>query len=117
MSGWLPLAITAATVGLLLLSGRWASKRFAEFDKLPGHFDFAGRATRMTSRSRMVWLLPITFSAMMVVVAVMIYSVPGDYGSAGPLPWLIFTGGSLLGSQVFVLWLTDRWAKQKRKNW
>nr|WP_298895248.1 hypothetical protein [uncultured Altererythrobacter sp.] len=114
MSGWLPLATTAGTVIVLVWSGFWANKHFADFDQLPGHFDWAGQASRLTPRRRMVWLLPIMFSFMMVAFAVMPYFVPGDYDPAGAIPWLLFTGASLLGAQAFVLWLTYRWAKQQR---
>ena len=114
MSGWLPLAITAGTVIALVWSGFWANKRFADFDQLPGHFDFAGRATRLSPRRTMVWLLPIMFSVMMVVMSAAPYLVKSEYRNGDPLLGLVITAIALLGAQAFILWLTDRWAKQQR---
>ncbi|TWJ09372.1 hypothetical protein [Altererythrobacter ishigakiensis] len=115
MGGWLPLAITAGTVILLILSGAWANRRFADFEQLPGHYDFAGRGSRMTPRRTMVWLLPMMFSVMIGVYGAMAVFVPGAAGGLNELPWwLVFSAGCLLGAQALVLWLTDRWAKRQR---
>ena len=108
-----PLLISLPFVGVLLASGAWASRRFARFEQLPGHFDFRGRATRMAPRRVMVWMLPILFSAMLVFITLLTEMVPPEYRNGDPLVGALIGGVSLVGAQALVLWLTDRWARRQ----
>lgn len=113
----MPVVITLGTILILLASGHWANRRFSDFDLLPGHFDASGRASRMTPRKKMVWLLPVTFSFVIAVLTLMMYLVPESNRNGGdPLPVLAFSALCLLFAQGFVLWLTDRWANKARNQ-
>ena len=74
-----PLA-TVPFVAVLLASGRWANRRYARFDELPGHYDIRGEATRMAPRAQMAWLMPVVSSIVLVAIAI----APPSYSVGGP---------------------------------
>ena len=114
MAGWLPVAVAMPFAGALLASGIWASRRYARFDQLPGHYDFTGRPTRMTSRRVMVWMLPVLFSVSLIGLALFTAVLPQEMQNGDPSVGLLISGAALLGAQLLVLWLTDRWARTQR---
>ena len=105
-----PLFITAPFVGILLASGEWAERRFARFDELPGHFDFRGRASRMTPRRTMVWLLPVTFSIMLVILAILTGLMAGAEAKPASLGGTFVSIAAVMAGQLLFLILTSRWA-------
>ena len=109
-----PLFVFLPFVAILLASGVWASRRFARFEELPGHFDFRGRMTRMAPRRTMVWMLPVLFSVVLVVLALMPQGVPPEHRNGDPVVAVAVGGITLVAAQCFVLWLTDRWARRQK---
>ena len=111
MDEWWPIVVALPFVVALMLSGVWASNRFASFDKLPSHFDLRGKADRFAPRGVMVWMLPVLFSLMLVGTAAAFLLVPQHMQNGDQVPGVIFSGCVLVAAQVFVLWLTVRWAQ------
>lgn len=109
-----PLFVSLPFVAILLASGVWASRRFARFDELPGHFDFRGRVTRMAPRRTMVWMLPVLFSALLVFLALVMQGIPPELRNGSPVTAALIGGITLVAAQFFVLWLTDRWAGRQK---
>lgn len=111
MAIWSAISLALPFIAVLLASGAWASRRFAAFDELPGHFDFKGRASRLTPRKVMVWLLPATFSVMLLVISGAMGAIPRELQNGDPTTGILIVGITLVAAQGFVLWLTDRWAR------
>lgn len=109
-----PLFVSLPFVAMLLASGVWASRRFARFDELPGHFDVRGRVTRMAPRRTMVWMLPVLFSVVLVFLALVMQGVPAEQRNGDPVVGVVVAGITLVASQIFVLWLTDCWANRQK---
>lgn len=109
-----PLFVSLPFVAILLASGVWASRRFARFDELPGHFDFRGRVTRMAPRRTMVWMLPVLFSVLLVFLALVMQGIPPELRNGSPVTAALIGGITLVAAQFFVLWLTDRWAGRQK---
>ncbi|MBU1253436.1 hypothetical protein Q9K01_03295 [Qipengyuania sp. DY56-A-20] len=113
MAAWLPLWVAMPFVGLLLLSGLWAGRRYARFEQLPGHYDIAGNPTRMAPRRTMVWMLPMLFSLVLLTIATFTALIPREMQNGEPAIGALFGGVSLVAAQMFVLWLTERWARRQ----
>lgn len=113
MGGWLPLLVSLPFIVTLLYSGLWTSRRYARFNKLPGHYDITGRPTRMAPRRTMVWLLPILFSFSLAVIALLTLVIPKSMQNGDPTIGVIVGGVGLLGGQLFVLRLTEKWARSQ----
>ena len=113
MGSWSAITLVLPFIAVLLASGAWAARRFAAFEQLPGHFDFKGRASRLTPRNVMVWMLPGLFSVMLSVSAAAMAAIPRAYQNGDPSTGILIAGLSFLAAQGFVLWLTDRWARQQ----
>ena len=113
MGEWLPLLATVPFVAVLLASGRWANRRYARFDELPGHYDIRGRATTMAPRRVMAWMLPVLFSIVLVAIAIFTALVPPEYRNGDPLIGILVGGLGLLAGHALVLWLTERWANRQ----
>lgn len=109
-----PLFVSLPFVAILLASGVWASRRFARFDELPGHFDFRGRVTRMAPRRTIVWMLPVLFSVLLVFLALVMQGIPPELRNGSPVTAALIGGITLVAAQFFVLWLTDRWAGRQK---
>ncbi|MEL6530323.1 MAG: DUF1648 domain-containing protein [Pseudomonadota bacterium] len=107
------LVVAAVAICLLVLSGLWAERRFRRFDQLPAHFDFAGRATRMASRSFVVWLAPSIFIAILGLTVFLAYAMPADQLNGDPGEAIVYSSVIILGAQIFVLWLIDRWSRRQ----
>lgn len=110
---WAALVLTLPFVAVLLYSGAWADRRYRRFDKLPGHFDFHGKATRMTPRRTMAWLLPVIFSLSLIAVALIAALAPPEMRNGEAWPGVLVGGAALVAGQAFVLWLTERWARRQ----
>lgn len=104
------IGIVILSVILLLASGYWTNRRYAQFSELPGHYDLRGRATRMSPRSVMAWLLPITFSVCLTFFAVLFEVTPPQIINGDPNVGVLVMVVTLLGCQGLVLWLLGRWA-------
>ena len=113
MPGTGELALTLLTVAILLASGAWTERRFRRFDQLPAHYDFSGKATRYSPRRTMAWLLPVTFSVLMVVIVFAISAIPDKYRDGSTLSATILCSTALLGAQGTMLWLHARWARKQ----
>ena len=114
MIDWSAMAVAFPFVVLLLGSGIWASRRFARFEELPGHFDFKGRASRMTPRAVMVWMLPAVFSIMLIVVSGAMAAIPKDIQKGEATTGILICAVTFIAVQGLVLWLTDRWARAQK---
>lgn len=115
MDWWLPIAATAPFILVLIASGFWANAHFAEFDELPRHFDWRGRATAFASRSMMAWALPVGLTVAMVLLALLITLTPPELRNGEPVTGVLIMGTGFVAAQLFVLWLTCRWAKQANR--
>ncbi len=113
MDAWLPLAVAFPFAAILMLGGVWANQRFAGYKTLPVHFNFRLEADRMASRGLAIWLLPVMFSIMLLGIGYFSSISPREGQNADPVPWMLFTGVVLVASQVFVLWLMERWARSQ----
>ncbi|MXO89429.1 hypothetical protein [Pontixanthobacter aquaemixtae] len=107
------LAVAVASILLLLLSGWWTNSTYARFDKLPAHYDWKGRATRMERRAVMAWLLPVMFSIILVTMIVLLIALSPDMVNGDPSVGLYLVSATLLASQASVLWMLSRWAKSR----
>lgn len=113
MEDWGAIILALPFVSLLLASGFWASRRFAGFEHLPGHFDVRGHVTRLAPRSVMVWMLPVTFSVMLLIISGAMVALPREVQNGEPTTGILIVGITLLAAQGLVLWLTDRWARKQ----
>lgn len=111
MTGWAPLAAALPFVAVLLASGAWANRRYARFERLPSHFGITGKADAYAPRGTMAWLLPLLFSAALIAIAVFVAVLPREMQNGDPLVGVMVGGSGLAGAQLFVLWLTERWAR------
>lgn len=110
------LAFAALFIMLLLASGWWTDRRYRRFDQLPGHYDWAGRATRMDSRQVMAWLLPVMFSAVIAAIAGLLLTLPAEAHNSDPSTALFILPPILLGAQGSVLWMLNRWAARQPRG-
>ena len=113
MERWAPVAVALPFVSALIYSGFWAAKRYSRFDELPGHYGLDGEPTRMAPRRLMVWMLPVLFALSLVIIAGLAVMLPGGARNGNPVVGTLVGGAGLLGGQLFVLWLTDRWARNQ----
>ena len=88
MAGAGVTALVIVTIALLLVSGAWTERHYRRFDQLPAHYDFRGRPTRFASRRVMAWLLPVTFSVMLVAVALVAAAAPPGLQNGDPVTGL-----------------------------
>ncbi|GMN03323.1 DUF1648 domain-containing protein [Erythrobacter sp. MTPC3] len=105
------LLVAAAASLLLILSGLWAEKRFASFDRLPAHFNGAGKPTRFASRRLMIWLTPVIFIALITLVISLLATLPENQINGDPDDAVVLMSTIIIGAQAFILWLTTRWAR------
>ena len=110
------LVCAGVTIALLLASGAWTDRRYRQFDRIPGHYDFRGRATRLDPRRQMAWLLPVLFSLMIAGFIVLVSVVPPEMQNGDPSMGLALICVTLLGAQALVLWLLSRWARGTQGN-
>ena len=115
MGAWLPLAATLPFVAVLLGSGAWASRRYAGFDQLPSHFGLTGKADSFASRRVMTWLVPVLFSVVLVAIGTLSIAIPAEMRNGDPVVGTLVGGVGLVGAQIFLLWLTERWVREQRK--
>ena len=113
MADFRPVFIALPFVAALLYAGRWSSRRFARFTELPGHLDFAGKGTRMSPRKTMVWLLPVTFSIVLLGTALLASLLPRDMQNSDPSLTVMLSGVIVVLAEVLFLWLTERWARSR----
>ena len=113
MERWAPVAVVLPFVLALTYSGYWAARRYARFDELPGHYGFDGEPTRMAPRRVMVWMLPVIFGCILAMIAALAVILPREVQNGDPVVGALLGGVGLLGGQVFVLWLTERWARKQ----
>jgi uncharacterized membrane protein len=113
MQSWLPVLASLPFVALLLASGHWANRRFAAFDELPAHYGIDGEPTRFDSRRTMAWMLPVLFSIVLMVIALLTGLLPAEMRNGDPVTGVVVGGVFLLTGQIFVLWLTLRWARKQ----
>ncbi len=110
------LAFAALSIGVLLASGWWTNRRYRRFDRLPGHYDFTGKATRMDSRKVMAWLLPAMFSLVIAAMAGLQLAIPAEAHKGDPSTPLYLIPTILIGAQGLVLWLLHRWAARQPRG-
>jgi uncharacterized membrane protein len=110
------LAFAALSIVVLLASGWWTNRRYRRVDRLPGHYDFTGKATRMDSRKVMTWLLPVMFSLVIAAMAGLQLALPAQARNGDPSAPLYFIPMILLGAQGLVLWLLHRWAARQPRG-
>lgn len=113
MTAWLPVLVAMPFAGLLLLSGPWAGGRYARFERLPGHYDIAGKPTRMASRTMMVWTLPVVCTFVLLAIAIYSAAVPPEMLNGDPVTGVVVGGIGLFAAQLLMLWLTARWASRQ----
>lgn len=103
------LTLAAAVIALLGLSGFWAQRRYRRFDRLPVHFNASGKPTRFAPRRAAVWAAPVIFAVVLALVAALARALPPDQVRGDPDHAVILASLLVLGGQVFVLWMIDRW--------
>ena len=106
-------AFAAVSIALLCWSAVWTDRTYRRFDRLPGHYDVRGEATRMAPRRVMAWLLPVTFSIALIGLAAVLTYVPADMQNGDPTTGLALASITLLGAQGLILWLLSRWARRQ----
>lgn len=107
------LAFAALCIIVLLASGWWTDRRYRRFDRLPGHYDFTGKATRMDSRKVMAWLLPVMFSLVIAAMTGLQLALPAQARSGDPSALLYLMPMILIGAQGLMLGLLHRWAARQ----
>ncbi|MEQ8412448.1 MAG: hypothetical protein RIC51_00655 [Erythrobacter sp.] len=105
------LTLAAAAIGLLLLSGLWVEWRYRGFARLPVHFDGSGRATRLAPRRVVIWSTPTIFVGLNGFIVFLVQTLPRDDLRGEPDEALMIVAIVLLGAQLFILWLVERWAR------
>ncbi len=113
--GFGAMVFAALSVITLLWSGWWTDRRYSRFDRIPGHYDFKGRATRLDSRHQMAWLLPVLFSLLIASYGVLFYFVPLQLHNGDPSTGLVLVCLVLLATQGLILWLLARWARSQNQ--
>ncbi|TNE56732.1 MAG: hypothetical protein EP341_04530 [Sphingomonadales bacterium] len=113
-----PAAILCAglAITMLLYSGYWTDRTYARFERIPGHYDFHGNATRLTPRRQMAWLIPVIFSVILAVFTVLFELIPADMQNGDPSIGLVFSSVVLVSAQGLILWLLSRWARSQDQN-
>ena len=101
------------TILFLVGSAFWMNRRYRRFDRLPGHFDFKGRPTRLDPPWVMVWLVPLSLAVMMAAIMFSLWFVPAEMQNGDPRVGIAIAALGLSGSQAFIIWLVERWAKQQ----
>ncbi len=106
--------LTAGAALLFLgLSGLWADRRFADYAKMPLHYGFGLKPTRMGSRAVAIWL-PTATMALVLVLNVALVSLLGDGRITGDSDTALTIGSVVIvAAQIFILWLHTRWANQR----
>lgn len=107
------MAFAALSIATLLWSGWWTDRRYARFDRIPGHYDFKGRATRLDPRRQMAWLLPVVFSVLIAGYGALFYLLPAELQNGDPSDGLLLVSLVLLATQALILWLLARWARSQ----
>lgn len=107
---WWPVIVCAPFLLLIMLSGLWANQRFKRFDRLPGHFDISGKATYLAPRSVIIWYIPISLAALLIAITLAGILIPGELQNGDAVTGVVFGGVCILGAQILILWLTERWA-------
>ena len=113
VADWLVLG---ATIALLLGSAIWTNRRYARFDKLPGHFDIRGRPTCFFPRAVVAWLLPLVFTITAVVLVFVVMVIPQSETREATLYFVAMNCLILLAAQAFVLCLIERWARSQDQS-
>lgn len=107
------IAVAAIAVAFLLGSARWTEQTYRRFERIPGHYDFNGKATRLDPRRQMAWLLPVLFSAILIVVTGLVLFLPADAQGDSAWPAVIFISLVFAGTQLSILHLLKRWAARQ----
>lgn len=107
------LVFAVLGIALLLASGWWINAAFARFEKIPAHYDWRGRATRMERRAVMAWLLPVAFSVILIALVVLLIVLPAEMINGDPSLGLYLATVLLVGAQVSALMLLSRWARRQ----
>ncbi len=111
--GAMSLACAALGILVLLASGWWTDRTYRRFDRLPGHYDLAGRATRLDPRPVMAWLLPVVFSLVIALITALVLLTPPERTRGDPSVPLYVLPILMLAAQASVLTLLRRWAARQ----
>jgi hypothetical protein len=105
---WVSLSVI-----FLLYTGYWTDRRYARFEQFPAHYDFRGRATRLSPRKQMAWAVPIGLSVLLIGLVMLLEVMPAQYINDDPeiAIWSMIIGFPLV--QALVLWLLSRWAARQ----
>jgi len=107
------IAFAAIGVAVLVASGWWTDRTYRRFDRLPGHYDLAGEATRLDPRRVTAWLIPVVFSLAIAGIALFVVLTPPDRFNSDPSLPLFLTPLILVAGQGFLLALLRRWARRQ----
>lgn len=108
------MAFAALSIVILLWSAWWTDRRYARFERIPGHYDFRGRATRLDPRRQMAWLLPVLFSVSIGGYLALFLLVPAELQNGDPSVGMYMVCVVLLAAQGLILWLLARWARSQK---
>jgi hypothetical protein len=103
------LLATLPFIVLLVAAALWAERRYARFDRLPGHYDWRGRATCMGSRQAITLVVPALFALILLVMSLITILFPPEQQSGSLIPAVLLAGLTLLVAYALILWLTERW--------
>ena len=107
------ITVAVLSVVLLLASGAWTERTYRRFDRLPGHYDIRGNATRLDPRRQMAWLLPGLFSVVLLGLVAFASFIPDDPQGGNAWPGVVLVSFSFLAAQGLVLSLLARWAARQ----
>ena len=105
-------AFIFVALGLIFLvaSGLWAARRFSSFSQLPLHYGPSLKATRMGSRNTAIWLPTGIMASVIVFNLALVTAIDADQAEGASDFGVVFSTGVIVATQVFILWLHNRWA-------
>ncbi len=107
------LAYAVLAILVLLASGLWTDRTYRRFDRLPGHYDLTGQATRLDPRRQVAWLVPGLLSLVIVLMIGIAVLVPSEMKRGDSTASLFLTPSILITAQALQLALLRRWARRQ----
>tara|TARA_B100000678_G_scaffold89394_1_gene74273 strand:- start:1539 stop:1886 length:348 start_codon:yes stop_codon:yes gene_type:complete len=101
-----------ACVLACFVAARWADRRYARFERLPGLFGITGKVARLDPRRVTLFLYPALAATILAfgLVLVLASGLPTHGNLKGVFPAI---GLGFMCSMAFHLWMIDRWAQRQ----
>ena len=104
------IVIAIAGVSVLFGLALRTSRRFGRFEQLPTHFDLRGRADAFGPARVILWIVPGILMSTLALIAAIMVIVPREAQNGNPVVGIVITVVTLVGAQVLIAWLLERWA-------